>query len=59
MTSTCRLSEQLSAYLRSATNHYHAAIIKAKRNYNFNLISSNLTDSRKLWNAVNNLVHRN
>jgi hypothetical protein len=44
--------------LRSATNRYHAAIIKAKRDYNAKLISSNLTNPRKLWHTVNNLLHR-
>ena len=44
--------------LRSATNHYHAAIIKAKRDYNSKLISSATTNSRKLWTTVNNFLHR-
>lgn len=44
--------------LRSATNHYHAAIIKAKKLYNSNLISTNLNNPKKLWNTINNLLHR-
>jgi hypothetical protein len=44
--------------LHSATNKYHAAIIKAKRDYNSKLISSNLTNCHKLWNTVNSLLHR-
>src|SRR5258706_385535 len=43
---------------RRATNRYHSAIISAKRTFNSNLISSNLTNSRKLWNSVNKLLHR-
>ena len=43
---------------RSATNHYHAAIISAKKVYNSNIISSNLSQPRKLWNSVNKLLHR-
>ena len=44
--------------LRSATNHYHAAIIKAKKLYNSSLISSNLHNPRKLWHTINHLLHR-
>jgi hypothetical protein len=44
--------------LRSATNHYHAAIIKAKRSYNSSLISSSSTNPRQLWKNVNKLLHR-
>ena len=43
---------------RSATNHYHAAITKAKKLYNSSLISSNLHNSRKLWHTINHLLHR-
>jgi hypothetical protein len=38
--------------------HNHAAIITTKRDYNSKLISSNLSDSRKLWYTVNSLLHR-
>jgi len=38
--------------LRSATNHYHAAIIKAKWTYNSSLISSNSTNPRQLWSTL-------
>jgi len=31
------------------TNHYHAAIIKAKKAYSSTLISSNLSNNRLLW----------
>ena len=44
--------------LRSTTNLYHSAIIKAKRDYNSTLISSARTNPRQLWNTVNNLLHR-
>ena len=45
--------------LRQATNHYHAAIITAKRLYNASRISSNLSNPRLLWKSVNHLLHRN
>jgi len=41
----------------SATNHYHAAIIKAKRTYNSSLISSSFTNPRQLWKNINTLLH--
>ena len=44
--------------LRSATNQYHAAIIKAKRTYNSSLISSSSANPRQLWKNVNKLLHR-
>ena len=44
--------------LRSTTNHYHAAIIRAKKLYNSTLISSNISEPRKLWNSVNKILHR-
>jgi hypothetical protein len=44
--------------LRTATNHYHAAIIKSKKDYFSRLISSNAKNSRKLWSTVNSLLHR-
>jgi hypothetical protein len=44
--------------LPSATNHFHADIIKAKRDFNTKLISSVTTNSRKLWSTVNNFLHR-
>jgi len=44
--------------LKSATNHYHAAIIKAKKVYNSALISSSLANPKKLWNTINNLLHK-
>ena len=34
--------------LKSATNHYHTSIIKAKKLYNSTLLSSNLTNPKKL-----------
>jgi hypothetical protein len=46
------------ARLRSATNHYHAAIIKAKRDYNSKIISSATANPRKLWTTVNNFLNR-
>jgi len=50
-------TEDLKSF-HSATNHYHAAIIKAKRNYNSSLISSSRTNPRQLWKTVNKLLHR-
>jgi hypothetical protein len=44
--------------LTPATNRYHAAIIKEKRDYNSKLISSILTNPHKLWHAVTSLLHR-
>jgi len=44
--------------LRSATNRYHAAIIKPKRTYNSSLISSSSTNLRQLWKNINILLHR-
>ena len=44
--------------LRSATNHYRAAIIKAKKLYNSSLISYNLNNPRKLWHTINYLLHK-
>ena len=44
--------------LKSATNHYHTSIIKAKKLYNSTLLSSNLTNPKKLWNTINKLLHR-
>jgi len=44
--------------LRSATNHYHASILKTKRSYYQSLISSSKSDSKKLWHTVNNLLLR-
>ena len=44
--------------LRSATNHYHAAIIKAKRAFNSSLISSSISNPRQLWSNINTLLHR-
>ena len=43
---------------RSATNSYHDAIITAKKLYNSSLISSNLSNPRKLWSAINKLLNR-
>jgi len=44
--------------LRSATHHYHDAIIKAKRTYNSCLISSSSTNPRQLWKNINKILHR-
>jgi HEPN domain-containing protein len=43
---------------RSASNHYHAAIIKAKKAYNIGLIASSVSNPRQLWNSVNKILHR-
>ena len=50
-------SEDLKNF-RSATNLYHAAIIKAKRAYNSSLISSSVTNPRHLWKSINTILHR-
>ena len=42
---------------RSALNKYNASIIRAKRTFNSSTISSNLSNPRKLWTAVNKLLH--
>ena len=44
--------------LRSATNLYHASILKTKRSYYQSLISSSQSDPKKLWHTVNNLLLR-
>lgn len=44
--------------LRTAMNHYHASIIKAKRSYFASLVSANRSNPRKLWSVVNSLLHR-
>jgi hypothetical protein len=44
--------------LRSATNKYHAAIIKVKRSSHTSSVSSNITNPRKLWTTVNKILHR-
>ena len=44
--------------LRSATNHYHASVLKTKRSYYQSLISSTKSDSKKLWHTVNTLLLR-
>ena len=45
--------------LRSATNHYHSAIIKAKRLYNHSLFLSNRVNPNNFWNIFNKLLHKN
>ena len=44
--------------LRTALNHYHACILKAKRSYHAKLVSSNQSNPRKLWSIINSLLHR-
>ena len=44
--------------LRSATNHYHKAIIKAKRLYNSSLLTFNTNNPKTLWKTINKLLHR-
>jgi hypothetical protein len=44
--------------LRSATNRYHAAIVKAKRTYHASTVSSTVSNPRKLWQTVNRLLYR-
>ena len=50
-------AQDLGAF-RTASNHFHSAIIKAKRDYNSTLISSSRTNPRQLWKTVNNILHR-
>ena len=50
-------AEDLKTF-RSATNRYHAAIIKAKRKFKSSLISYSRTNPRELWKSVNQLLHR-
>ena len=40
--------------LRTASNHYHAAILKAKRTYYNSLITSNKSNPKILWNTIIN-----
>jgi exonuclease III len=49
-------AEDLST-LRSVSNKYFASIIKAKRDYNATLISSQ-SNPRQVWNTVNKFLHR-
>jgi len=44
--------------LRSATNHFHAAIIRSKKAFNSALISSNVSQPKNLWRSVNKILHR-
>jgi len=44
--------------LRLVTNLYHRSIINAKKLYNASLIGANKSQPRKLWQAVNNILHR-
>ena len=50
-------SEDLKNF-RTATNLYHASIIKAKRAYNSSLIASSITNPRLLWKNINTILHR-
>jgi len=44
--------------MRSATNHYHAAIINAKRTYSSSLISSSFTNPHQPRKNIKILLHR-
>ena len=44
--------------LRSATNRYHAAVIRSKKASNSALISSNISQPKNLWRSVNTILHR-
>ena len=44
--------------LRSATNHYHASILKTKRSYYNSLITSSKSNAKFLWNTINKLLLR-
>ena len=52
-----RSSRDLNLF-HSATNTYYSAIIQAKKVFNSSLISSSSSNPRKLWNTINNLLHR-
>jgi len=45
--------------LRKFSNLYHKSILAAKKAYHSNLIETNKLDPRKLWQAVNSILHRN
>jgi len=45
-------------FFRTATNSYHSAIIRAKKVFNSSLTSSSSSVPRKLWNSINNHLHR-
>ena len=44
--------------LREVSKSYHKSIVNAKQSYYANLIQSNTSNSRRLWNAVNSVLHR-
>src|SRR6218665_2444127 len=44
--------------LKSATNRYHKLVIAAKQKYYSSLIHSSSSNPRRLWRAVNSLLHR-
>ena len=44
--------------LRQITNFYHHSIVLAKKAYNSALVSDSKSHPRKLWQTINNLLHR-
>jgi len=55
---SCTHSSEHLKNMLSATNHYHAAIIKAKQTYNSSLISSSSSNPRQILKNINILGHR-
>jgi hypothetical protein len=45
--------------LQSVTNRYHRMVIAAKKLYFSDLVQSNSSNPRRLWQTVNSLLHRN
>jgi len=45
--------------LKSSLNTYYTAVKQAKQNFHSKLISSNIGNPKKLWQTVNNILHRN
>ena len=44
--------------LRSATNHYHASILKAKRHYYHSTLVSSKSNPKSLWTTINKILMR-
>jgi len=44
--------------LRQVTNFYHHSILAAKKVYHATLVNDNSSNPRKLWQTINNILHR-
>lgn len=51
-------SEVDRANLRQFSNHYHKQIVHAKQEYHATQVLSNSGSPRRLWTAINSLLHR-